>query len=436
VTAIALGLAMVTTESLATSWLYRREREWHLLRGLTKAAAGILGLYLVIRLGDLALRGQLHYLVDGSWASGLFVAELLASAVIPMLLFLLPSTRSRPGLLTTGALLAVAGFVFHRANVGGIAHVPVTGQPYFPSLVEIFVSLGVVSTLGLIFLFFLERFPIWKERPAVAEHFTPPMQDPTTRTYFGGPWFSGAHLAAVAWIGGALLGLLLLEVSATDGAPEPRPVRAARAVWMEKSVRPNGPGNHFQMTATGEHPALLIDGDRAGTFVLFEHKAHQARLGNRASCVKCHHANLPLEGGTPCSTCHQDMYRATDTYSHAHHVAALGGNRSCARCHPDATTAKTREASTSCASCHQAEIVPEERTLVRFDNELPPGLAPGYRAAMHGLCIRCHVSHETREAAQEPYLGRCTACHRGHSPAGEELRLREGRTLNARLELP
>jgi Ni/Fe-hydrogenase subunit HybB-like protein len=436
VTAIALGLAMVTTESLATTWLYRRETEWHLLRGLTRAAAVVLILYVTIRLGDLAWRGQLRYLVEGSWASALFVVELLMSAVIPLLLFTLPSTRKRPGLLATGALLAVAGFILHRADVGGIAHIPVTGQPYLPSLNEVFISLGVVSTLALIFLFFLERFPVWEERPEVAEHFTPPLQDPITKTYFGRPWFGRTQAAALAWIGGLLIGLVILEIAPTELAPEPRPVRTARVIWVDKAIRASGPGTHYKLNNPGEHPALLIDGDRAGTFVLFEHKAHQARLGERESCDKCHHANLPLERGTPCATCHQDMYRTTDTYSHARHVAVLGGNRSCVRCHEEPTDAKTREASKPCANCHKAEIVPEEQTLVRFENRLPAGIAPGYRAAMHGLCIKCHVAHETREAVETPYLGRCAACHRGHSPGGEELRLREGWTLNARVELP
>ena len=33
------------------------------------------------------------------------------SAVVPLLLFTLPSARKRPGLLATGAFLAVGGFI-------------------------------------------------------------------------------------------------------------------------------------------------------------------------------------------------------------------------------------------------------------------------------------------------------------------------------------
>jgi hypothetical protein len=368
----------------------------------------------------------------------------MMSAVIPLLLFTLPSARRRPGLLATGAVLAVGGFVLNRADVGGIAHIPVTGQSYLPALTEIVVSLGVVSALALVFLFLVERFPVWEERPALVEHFTAPMQDPVTRTYFGRPWFGGPQMAGLGWIAGVVLGLFLVEVTVADSrAPEPRPVRPARTVYVDKAERVSGPGTHMRFALPTSNPgegeagptkALLLDGDRAGVFVLFDHEEHQGRMGGQASCRQCHHRNLPMEHGTSCGTCHRDMYRATDTYSHQEHVRVLGGNDSCSRCHADSRAAKTRQDSKPCQECHAADTA--EQTRVEVTVSMPPGMAPGYRTALHGLCIGCHLEHETEQAVEQPYLSRCTACHRGHSPAGEEMRLREGWSLSARLDLP
>jgi len=73
---------------------------------------------------------------------------------------------------------------------------------------------------------------------------------------------------------------------------------------------------------------------------------------------------------------------------------------------------------------------------VRDTLELPTGIAAGYRAAMHGLCIRCHEDHEREQAIEKPYLSRCTTCHRDRTGKGEDLRLREGWTLSANLEIP
>jgi len=434
ISAVALGLVMVTTESLVTSWLYRRDAEWKLLPGLTRAAAIAMGLYLVIRLGDLAWRGQLRYVVEGSWASLLFVVELLVSTVIPILLFSLPSLRHRQGALATGAMLGVAGFILHRATVSGLAHIPMTGEFYVPAMTELVISMGVVSVMVLVFLFAIDRLPLWEEAPPVPEHFTPPMQDPVSHAYFGQPWFGRAQLAGLAVVSGLVLGVVLLEATVGDWLePRPQPVQMVRSVNVESTKRDFAPGHRMVLlNARQEVPnpgtnivqALLIDGDRSGTWVVFQHDAHKERLGGINSCGQCHHRNLALERGSSCVKCHRDMYRDTDTFVHDRHVTALGSNHSCARCHADAATPKTRAASKPCQDCHKAEVSPVTRVVKTL--ELPAGVAVGYRAAMHGLCVTCHKQHETEQAVEEPYLSRCTACHRNFSGEGEEMRLREG----------
>jgi Ni/Fe-hydrogenase subunit HybB-like protein len=448
VSAVGLGLAMVSSEAISTSWLYRKKGEWDLIRGLTRACAYVLLIYLALRFGDLAVRGKLHHLLDGSWATALFAVEILMSAVIPFLLFSLPSTRSKPWGLTTGAFLCAAGFVLHRADVGGITHIPVTGVPYLPALTEIFISLGLVAAMALIFLFFVERFPVWETKPAPVEHFTPPIADPVSRAFFGGPWFGRVQLQAVGWIIGCVVGALLLEATTSGGeAPRStgvRPARAAAAVRV--TAEADQSQGHLQLMAEpapgvplpdGFTTALLIDGDRQGKTVLFDHKDHQRRLGGEASCSTCHHLNLRLERGTPCSVCHRDMYRCTDTFNHQAHVEVLAGNQSCARCHCDPAAAKTRADATDCAECHRnqgqatkatPDDLPEAAAScmdchTRYAHttytsmpspESVRGIAPGYRRAMHRLCIRCHSAHEQKISVEEPQLTRCTTCHRHH----------------------
>jgi hypothetical protein len=274
------------------------------------------------------------------------------------------------------------------------------------------------------------------------------MQDPVTRVYFGANWFGRAQLGALGLAAGALLGVLLLEATmAGSQNPVAQPVRSARTVLAERAPRLPGPGHELSLVPAGSTgspagaaavPALLIDGDRSGTWVLFEHEAHQGRLGGAESCGLCHHRNLHLERGTSCATCHRDMYRSTDTYSHEEHVAALGGNDSCEKCHRDPAQAKTREASRPCGECHAAETSPRSRVLPAEGT--PPGLAAGYRAALHGLCLDCHLEHEQSTAVEEPYLVRCTTCHHDLGFEGAPLRLSPDRPqeppVTASLGLP
>ena len=74
VSAIALGMMMVTFESHFTAWLYRRKPETEALAPLGGAARWVLLLYLAIRFGDLAIRGQLRLPCDRRLAHGAVLA--------------------------------------------------------------------------------------------------------------------------------------------------------------------------------------------------------------------------------------------------------------------------------------------------------------------------------------------------------------------------
>jgi Ni/Fe-hydrogenase subunit HybB-like protein len=58
-TAITMGYAVVLFESCLTSSAYRRKIETHLLTPLAKIMLGFLAVFLVVRVGDLVVRGAL-----------------------------------------------------------------------------------------------------------------------------------------------------------------------------------------------------------------------------------------------------------------------------------------------------------------------------------------------------------------------------------------
>ncbi|MHC4716263.1 MAG: NrfD/PsrC family molybdoenzyme membrane anchor subunit, partial [Planctomycetota bacterium] len=324
ISAIALGLGMVAFESLVSAWLYKREPEWPQLHGLTRAASVVLTLYLVLRIGDLVWRGQIGRALDGSWFASLFWVEMLISTIVPALLFRLPERHGGRWAIRWGAFLVVAGFVLHRANVGGISHIAMTGEVYVPALTELFISLGIVAGLGVIFLFFVEKLNVWEERPETSDRFTRPAVDPIGAQFIGSPWLGGGQRAALAWVVGAVLGVILGEAQLEQRhQPELQPVRSPRSVVVQVTPRLDGRGHDFDwvpptmlasINETGDpsvQNAILIDSGGAGRFVLFGHTAHQQRLGGDASCGKCHHRNVPLDRGTSCVRCHRDMYRPT-----------------------------------------------------------------------------------------------------------------------------
>jgi Ni/Fe-hydrogenase subunit HybB-like protein len=443
VSAVGLGLMMVMTESRWSSWVFRRKGEWPLLGGLSRAAVPVLGLYLVLRFGDLAWRSQLHLVVVPSWMTVLFWVEIGLSALVPMALFSLPGLRGRPAAITFGAASGVVGFVLHRVDVGGLSHVSFTGQGYLPALTEVVVSVGLVSAMALIFLFFVERFPVWEDPPGAPDHFLAPAEDPVTHARFGGFWFGRAQMAGAAVVFGAVCGIVLLEATTAGSArPTPMPVAGPRSVAAVRhdqappAARLQLVGGDSAVVAATQRPlrtALLIDGDRAGVTTVFDHADHQRRLGGEASCGRCHHRTLRLDRGTSCAVCHRDMYRETDVFDHEAHVVRLEGNSSCVRCHRDPGAGRTRASATPCDECHATEVHPQAGVVAASGER--SGIAPGYRHAMHRMCVGCHATERKPDA--EPVLERCETCHRqpqaapdGAAPPTAE------RSLVAALEVP
>jgi Ni/Fe-hydrogenase subunit HybB-like protein len=420
VSAVALGLAMVSSESIVSAWLFHREPEWDLVRGLTRAASVALALYLALRLGDLGVRGQLHHLTGGTLLAAWFVLELLVSAVVPLLLFTLPSARKHDRALAAGALLSVAGFVLHRINAGGLSHVPATGEGYVPALTELAMSLGVVAAMALVFLFFVEHLRVWEHPPEPATHFRPAFADPVSKVRVRAPWLGGTQRAALAWTLGAIAGVGLVQAQvAARSRYRPAPVEPPRSVTALRAVAAHPLGTDLLTRADGGagEAALLIDGRSDGGGVLFAHARHQERLGGAAaSCGFCHHRNRRGDRGTSCAACHRDLHAVTDTFDHRRHVAATGGNDGCIRCHAGDGAAKTRAAATPCDTCHRREVRPEAR--IARSLSLPPGIAAGYRDAMHGLCVDCHRREDARHGGTA-HRSRCAFCHGGRTAGGE-----------------
>jgi hypothetical protein len=428
VSAIGLGLAMVTLESLVSGWLYQRPDETPLLAGLAKACALTLGLYTLIRLGDLALAGKLGLLFQPTWESAVFIMEMLLCALIPMTLFALPKVRARKSGLFIAAVTAVLGFVFNRINVSGISTITATGSNYIPSWMEFAVSAGVVSGAALVFFFFVEHFSVYEEAQsesvrAEGRDISPPRPDPVSGVYLDAPWLGNGALYSLIFIVGAGIGFYFLPESAVHGAqPQKTPAEMARTISAFKSLPPGRPFSRLELNLSTDAPAdgqtalqvLLVDANRDGRFVLFDHEGHQERQGGKNSCGLCHHLNRPFDQATTCSACHRDMFLATDIFNHELHQKKMGDNKGCRQCHTDHALPKTRANTTPCLSCHRdmrapgAMIAPQDPSLQKP--------AAGYMDAMHGLCQRCHEQTLSARPELTADFARCAACHQESDP--------------------
>ena len=410
VSAAALGLMTVVLESLVAAAFLGHRLHGDLLAGLGKVAAGVLLLYLGLRLGDLAVRGQLGAALDGSWQSWLFLLELAVSALLPVVLLLSPARRKVAG-VGAAAGLVVAGMVGYRLDVAVVAFARPEGVSYFPTWMEFAVSLGIVAAAALVFLFFSEHLRVYDDVRGTPAPDPPAIGAATVR------WLLPDRLASVRRYSRAALvaGVVAIPLLPLAGGQRTAtPVSPARS--LEAVARDRNEGKVLVLaSAASPSPSdsarlvLAIDGNRDGRMVLFDHAAHEERAGGEAACGLCHHLELPLDRNTRCAACHRDMYEPTSTFSHRAHTRALPGDEGCSECH-EAGAPRTFQSATPCTACHTD-------TLAVSGSPIPAPHerwhdAAGYLDAMHGLCVRCHEQVLADEPGAHPLtLAECRTCH-------------------------
>ncbi|MGW8265857.1 MAG: NrfD/PsrC family molybdoenzyme membrane anchor subunit [Longimicrobiales bacterium] len=410
VSAVALGLMTVVLESLFSSYFLGHEVHTREISGLGLGASVVLWIYIALRVGDLALRGVLSLAVDGSWMGALFLFELAFSAVVPASLMLFKPIRSSLAGVAIAASMVVLGMVMHRLDVSIVAFARPEGVGYFPSWEEFAVSLGIVAGCILVFLFFVENLSVFDDVKGHPPEPVPGYAPEAMRSFLPGP-LSLPRRYSVAALGGGALALLFLPV--TGVPPRPVPVKGPRSV--EALVTPGAEGEVRNLALamareTASTRILLLDANRNGEVVLFDHDDHARRLGEERSCETCHHLRKPLDQNTSCFECHRDMYEPTSIFDHGIHVNAMGGNQGCAECHGgEMEVVKTYQTITECSDCHRAEIA--DRAFIEAPE---PHWEPavGYMDAVHSLCVECHERESLTAPGEHPEdLNRCMTCH-------------------------
>ncbi|MEI6593769.1 MAG: Ni/Fe-hydrogenase cytochrome b subunit [Holophagaceae bacterium] len=162
ISCIASGIAMILLESLILSRGGRELLSTHLRANLAKIIAITLAVYFVVRVEDLLARGALHELTTLTYYSVAFYTELLVGFVVPFALLLSDRIRTSRLGLYSATLMVLAGFAFNRMNtaITGLEVYPT--QTYFPSLIEIFIMLGITALGFTVFSYVVKYLPIFE----------------------------------------------------------------------------------------------------------------------------------------------------------------------------------------------------------------------------------------------------------------------------------
>jgi Ni/Fe-hydrogenase subunit HybB-like protein len=172
--AMAVGFPMVIVESISASRSFKLKPEKSVLRSLAGYTPILLAVYLVVKIVDLTLRGAWPYLLEGSGRSFMFIIEIAGGVIAPMVMLLMPRVRNSINGLFTAALMVVLGVVLNRINVFLVAYQPLyPTKTYFPSFMEIGVTVGLASVLILAYRWFVMTFPVITGEPEIVIKPTP-----------------------------------------------------------------------------------------------------------------------------------------------------------------------------------------------------------------------------------------------------------------------
>ena len=422
ISAIGIGCLTISVVTLFVHWLYGKEAPMKAISALSAFSVAALSLYAVLRFAVLIATGKAGLLVVPSWDVANFWLEILLSVLLPVALLAQKRFRTSPSAVFWIGVAATVGLALNRVNVSGLATLSLTRAHYMPSWTEWAVSAGILAAAGLFYLFCVENLGLFSTigtKDVQRARATGGVDPADWRTsFFGGHRHGEARLYSLTFVAAMALSFGCLSDDAIFGVkPVSTETSGPRRVQVFK--HDNSRSAHFLVTSRETAPAdtedeiamvLMVDGNRNGRYVLFDHEAHLTRVeGGRNGCVRCHHMNKPLDSATSCSECHRDEYLTVDLFDHQSHEDHTGGNPGCIRCHGGAESARVRANTPKCASCHP-NMRPAD-TRVQVTDASMKDLPSGYMYAMHGLCIDCHRERKATLPVERQNLDECAGCH-------------------------
>ena len=166
--AIIGGMSVVTLESLISARVYKRQPEMDILPDFSKGLGLVLLVYFAMKVTDLYARGATVWVWDRPHF--FFFVELFGTVALPALLLTLKEVRNSEKGLFWAAGLSAFGVVLNRFNVSLTSYGGYRQFSYFPSFIEIIITLSMVALAIVIFDLGRKYLPIYKSELSGEAH--------------------------------------------------------------------------------------------------------------------------------------------------------------------------------------------------------------------------------------------------------------------------
>ena len=169
--AVATGLAIMMIMPAVNAKAFGSETRQELLASLAKPAAIVLGIYFVLKFGDILMRGELPRLLTPTAMSALWWMEVFVCIIVPMVIFLTPQARTNSRVRMGAAALAIAGVVLGRFNIALFGFSDYLGAlqvSYIPSFGEWVITFALIAAAVAAYIAAVKWLPILPEAKTAA----------------------------------------------------------------------------------------------------------------------------------------------------------------------------------------------------------------------------------------------------------------------------
>ena len=161
ITSFSGGLCFVAAEYTIANRHYRKESDNTMIIKLLRVAAVFLLIYLVIKIGDLTVRGAWGEVFSGGLEGNMFLLETIVGFIIPAVIIFSPWVK-KVAFRLTAAICGVAGVLINRLDFVFIGMADYAGASYSPSWMEIWIVIGFTALMVLLYLFAVENLPVFR----------------------------------------------------------------------------------------------------------------------------------------------------------------------------------------------------------------------------------------------------------------------------------
>ncbi|MGD9947614.1 MAG: NrfD/PsrC family molybdoenzyme membrane anchor subunit [Desulfobulbus sp.] len=164
VSAVAMGLAMVSFETMLSAKFLGHKVDKEIFCGLARGILIVLGFYLLLKLYQLFAVASPRMALDGSVEGNMYLLEMLIGVILPIGILSMKKYRANVNMIFSVNILVITGVLLNRMNVCLFSMESYNtwhGATYSPSWKEFLVSLGIISLGVFLYKMSAKHLPLF-----------------------------------------------------------------------------------------------------------------------------------------------------------------------------------------------------------------------------------------------------------------------------------